>query len=81
MPAPKPLELDVRALVAKQRPPLPAIQQAVAQLSPGQPLRLIAPFEPVPLYQFMKARGFAHEARETEPGVWTVMFTRTEDAE
>lgn len=81
MPNPEPLELDVCALVAKQRPPLPAIQQAVARLAPGQALRLIAPFEPMPLYEFMTARGFAHEARETEPGVWTVIFSRTEAAE
>src|SRR4051812_24275870 len=47
MKTPSPLELDVRALVARQRPPLPAIQQAIAQLEPGQALRLIAPFEPV----------------------------------
>lgn len=76
MNTPTPLELDVRALVARQRPPLPAIQQAIAQLEPGQALRLIAPFEPVPLYEFMQARGFSHTATETEPGVWTVVFNR-----
>ena len=81
MPNPQPLELDVRPLVAKRHPPLPAIQQAVARLAPGQALRLIAPFEPAPLYEFMKARGFAHEARETEPGVWTVVFARAEGQE
>lgn len=76
MNTPSPLELDVRALVARQRPPLPAIQQAIAQLEPGQALRLIAPFEPVPLYEFMQARGFSHMTTETEPGVWTVVFSR-----
>jgi uncharacterized protein (DUF2249 family) len=76
-----PLELDVRPLMARQRPPLPAIQQAVAQLEPGQALRLIAPFEPVPLYEFLAARGFSHEARETGPGVWTVVFSREAEAE
>lgn len=79
MPNPEPLELDVRPLVARQRPPLPAIQQAIARLKPGQALRLIAPFEPVPLYEFMTARGFARETRETETGVWTVLFSRRED--
>lgn len=75
-----PLELDVRPLCARRRPPLPAIQQAVAQLEPGRALRLIAPFEPVPLYEFMEARGFSHETRETEPGVWTVVFSRQAEA-
>ena len=79
MPNPEPLELDVCPLVARQRPPLPAIQQAVARLGPGQSLRLIAPFEPVPLYDWMKARGFSHEACETGAGVWTVLFSRRED--
>jgi uncharacterized protein (DUF2249 family) len=76
----KPLELDVRALVARQRPPMPAIQQAISQLEAGQALRLIAPFEPVPLYEFMQARGFLYTASETEPGVWTVVFSREADA-
>ena len=76
MNTPPPLELDVRALVARQRPPLPAIQQAIAQLDPDQSLRLITPFEPVPLYEFMQARGFTHETSEKGPGEWVVVFKR-----
>lgn len=81
MPDLQPLELDVRPLCARQRPPLPAIQQAIAQLEPGQSLRLIAPFEPVPLYEFMATRGFSHESRETEPGTWTVLFSPQKNAD
>lgn len=70
-----PLELDVRPLCAQGRPPLPAILAAVAELSPGQALRLSAPFEPVPLYALLQARGFTHESREAAPGLWIVLFS------
>jgi uncharacterized protein (DUF2249 family) len=79
MKTPSPLELDVRPICAKKRPPMPAIIEALAQLEPGQPLRLIAPFEPVPLYDFMRQRGFAHESSEIEPGVWAVLFVAKEE--
>lgn len=58
---------------------MPAILTSVSRLGPGQALRLIAPFEPVPLYEFLAARGFGHESREREPGVWEVLFTPTPD--
>jgi uncharacterized protein (DUF2249 family) len=68
------LDLDVRPLIAHQRPPLPAILAAVNQLGPGQALRLIAPFEPVRLYDMLGERGFTHETREREDGAWEVVF-------
>lgn len=76
MSKPSPIQLDVRPLMAAKRPPLPAILAAVQQLQPGQDLRLIAPFEPVPLYDLLGAQGFAHEAKEREPGVWEILFSR-----
>jgi uncharacterized protein (DUF2249 family) len=75
--SPPPLELDVRPLCAQGRPPLPAILAAVGELSPGQALRLNAPFEPVPLYGLLAARGFTHESREAGPGHWIVLFSPT----
>lgn len=70
-----PLELDVRPLIERQRPPLPAILDAVSRLEEGQPLRLIAPFEPAPLYTLLGERGFDHSTREDPPGVWVIDFT------
>ncbi|MGC4074125.1 MAG: DUF2249 domain-containing protein [Nibricoccus sp.] len=75
MKTPSPLELDVRPLCAGGRPPMPAILDALGRLAPGQSLRLIAPFEPVPLYDFMGQRGFTHETSEREAGVWIILFT------
>jgi uncharacterized protein (DUF2249 family) len=75
----EPLLLDVRPLAAQKRPPMPAILTAISRLEPGQSLRLIAPFEPVPLYEFMRERGFAHEAKPLGEGAWEVLFTRAEN--
>lgn len=71
----KPLPLDVRPICARRQPPMSAILDALARLEPGQSLELTAPFEPVPLYDFLGARGFSHETREPEPGVWVILFT------
>lgn len=57
---------------------MPAILGALAELAPGQALRLSVPFEPVPLYEFLRARGFTHESREAEPGLWIVLFSPVE---
>ena len=67
-------ELDVCPLFAAGRPPLPAILNAVNRLQPGQMLRLIAPFQPVPLYQLLRERGFTPEARERDDGTWEILF-------
>lgn len=71
---PLPLELDVRPLVQQKSPPLPAILDAVSRLSPGQSLRLIAPFEPEPLYELLAKRGFSHETRQRDDGAWEILL-------
>lgn len=73
---PAPLELDIRPLCAAQRPPLPSILETIAKLAPGQAFRLIAPFEPLPLYQLLGKQGFAHETRARDDGAWEILFTR-----
>ncbi len=74
--SPPPLQLDVRPLVAAHKPPMAAILESVGRLAPGQPLVLIAPFEPAPLYQFLGQQGFSHTARVREDGAWEVTFRR-----
>ncbi len=76
MQTPEPLELDVRPLVAANKPPLGAVLDAVARLAPGQALRLIAPFEPAPLYRLLGHRGFRHEASHDGAGAWTILFRK-----
>jgi uncharacterized protein (DUF2249 family) len=72
-----PLEIDVRPLCAAKRPPLPAILAAVSRLAPGQGLRVIAPFEPAPLYDLLGQRGFSHTASRRPDGAWEVDFKQT----
>jgi uncharacterized protein (DUF2249 family) len=75
-----PLELDVRPLFAAGRPPMAAILNAVNRLQPGQALRLIAPLEPVPLYQMLGQRGYTAQPQQRDDGNWEILFSPGEGA-
>ncbi len=68
-------ELDVRPILHSGGEPFSAIMLAVNGLSDGQALRLLATFEPVPLYAVLGKKGFDHAAREIGGGDWEVLFT------
>lgn len=68
------VELDVRPILRSGGEPFGEIMGAIAGLEPGQGLRLLATFKPVPLFNVLGARGFAHEARELADGDWEVLF-------
>ena len=70
-----PHTLDVRPILRAGGEPFGAIMEAVAALAPGQSLRLLASFKPVPLFQVLGARGFEPSAREIGGGDWEVIFT------
>ena len=63
-----PLVLDVRDDLRNGREPFGRIMEAVASLQDGQAMLLIAIMEPVPLYEVMAGRGFAHETSRTPRG-------------
>jgi TusA-related sulfurtransferase len=69
------LELDVRPILLSGGEPFGAIMASVERLQPGQRLRLLATFKPVPLFQVMARRGYDNEAREIGDGDWEVIFT------
>lgn len=71
---PAPLELDVRPLLASGRAPMAVILSAVNRLAPGQALRLIAPFEPKPLYDLLGGKGFRASPRQREDDAWEILF-------
>ncbi|HEX6972080.1 MAG TPA: DUF2249 domain-containing protein [Limnochordia bacterium] len=75
MTAPEPLTLDVRQDLREGKEPFGRIMAAVAQLAPGQSLRLLATFEPIPLLKVLGAKGFSHKARRIGEGDWEVLFT------
>jgi uncharacterized protein (DUF2249 family) len=70
------LDFDARPCFAQQRPPLPAILDAVHALAPGQAFRLTTPIEPVPLYAMLAGMGFSHQATRGPDGAWVVVFRR-----
>ena len=67
--------LDVRDLMAQGDDPFAVIMAAVSQLGPTEPLELIAPLEPVPLYTVLEARGYGHRTEDLGGGDYRVMFT------
>ncbi|MEO9190279.1 MAG: DUF2249 domain-containing protein [Acetobacteraceae bacterium] len=74
MSAATPLTLDVREDLRNGGEPLPAILQAVGQLESGQTLRLLATFEPIPLYAMLGRKGFGHAATRHGEGDWEILF-------
>lgn len=72
----KPLVVDARPIFGRGETPCGAIHEAVDSLIPGQPLVLLVPFEPVPLYQKLGAQGFSHKATREDDGTWRVEFRR-----
>jgi hypothetical protein len=70
-----PHELDVRPILRQGGEPFGAIMAAVAALAPGQPLRLLTTFKPIPLFQVLGAQGFDASAREIGDGGWETIFT------
>jgi uncharacterized protein (DUF2249 family) len=69
--------LDVREDIRSGREPFSKIMAAVAGLKATQDLRLIAPFEPVPLFGILSQQGFSHRSSPTSAGDFEVVFFRT----
>lgn len=67
--------VDVRETLKAGGEPFSDIMKAVAGLRPGQGLKLLAIFKPVPLFAVMAEKGFSHAEREIGGGDWEVIFT------
>ncbi len=68
--------LDVRADIRAGRQPCASITAAAAGLKAGESLKLLAPFEPKPLFDLLGQQGFAHRAQAIGNGDWEVLFFR-----
>lgn len=68
--------LDVREDIERGAEPFQRIVAAVGALGPDETLVLHVPFEPLPLYKVLGARGFAHRAERRAPGDWWIWFYR-----
>jgi hypothetical protein len=74
---PDPVELDIRSLIKIGHPPFQKIMETADALAPGAGFRLIAPFEPIPLYPLMMDKGFDHRTKKMPDGSWQIEFSRT----
>jgi uncharacterized protein (DUF2249 family) len=68
--------LDVREDIRTGREPFETIMHAFAGLQATESLLLIAPFEPRPLLEIMKKRGYQYRSMPTGSGDYEVLFTR-----
>jgi len=75
MTEPSLVTLDVREVLKSGGEPFSDIMRGVESLAPGQGLRLLAIFKPVPLFDVLAKRGFSHTEREIGGGDWEVIFT------
>jgi Uncharacterized conserved protein (DUF2249) len=66
--------LDVRADLENGGEPFVRIMEAVPSIKSGGTLVVIAPFEPVPLYDVLGERGFSHETARVAADEWVVRF-------
>jgi uncharacterized protein (DUF2249 family) len=68
--------LDVRPIMAAGNEPFDAIMGAVGGLKSDEEFELLAPLDPVPLYQVLGAQGFSHETESLGGGDFRVVFRR-----
>jgi uncharacterized protein (DUF2249 family) len=66
--------LDVRPVLAQKQDPLKIILQSIDALEEGRTLKLIAPFEPIPLIHMLSGKGYAHEVEQEEGSVATYFW-------
>lgn len=68
--------LDVRPVLADGGEPFVEIMETAERVTAGKSLVLIAPFEPVPLYQALGERGFSHATERITSDEWIIRFVR-----
>ncbi|WML45054.1 DUF2249 domain-containing protein [Neobacillus sp. PS3-40] len=73
---PKTIELDVREDLKNKLEPFQKIMEAIKDLNADDTFILHAPFNPVPLFAVLKAKGFTHESEEIESKHWKITFVK-----
>jgi uncharacterized protein (DUF2249 family) len=73
---PKINTLDVRPDFRSGQHPCDKIQNALSNVGEGEALRLLVPFEPVPLFDVAAGKGLGHKSSQTPDGDWEVIFSR-----
>lgn len=73
------VDLDVRPLLERGEEPFGTILAAAARIAPGEALRLHVSFEPVPLYDVLRKRGFAASGCQISPSEWEITFVKGDE--
>ena len=68
------VEFDVRPILAGGTDPLKMILKKTQGLEPGQTLKLINSFEPIPLIHLLKEKGFRHLSQNPHKDVFVTYF-------
>ncbi len=74
-------KLDVRELMRTGGEPFNQIMQTVAKVKNGEAFLLETIFEPAPLYDMLKKKGFIHETEMPGSGHYKIWFYKIEKAE
>ena len=76
VPESRQVHVDVREDIRRGQEPFTKVMAAVKTLDPDQVLVLRTPFEPIPLYDVLGKRGFAHWTDRRGADDWSVWFYR-----
>ncbi len=68
--------LDVRPDVEHDGEPYVRMMEAAQTIKPGEAFVVIAPFEPIPLYDVLRAQGFLYETQQVARDEWMVCLSR-----
>jgi uncharacterized protein (DUF2249 family) len=69
------ITLDVRPDFRSGQHPCDKIQNVLGNVGETETLRLLVPFEPVPLYEVAASKGLDHAASQSPDGDWEVLFS------
>lgn len=75
------ITLDVREDFRAGIHPCDKIHGALGRVRNGESLRLIVPFEPVPLYEVARRLGLHCQPKPLSDGDWEILFSRPETAD
>jgi len=68
--------LDVRPILAAGEDPFDAIMNMIESMAPDEAFELVAPLDPLPLYEVLGSRGFSHRTEPLGGGDYRVVFRR-----
>jgi len=75
------VDLDVRPILDGGTDPFNAIMETLKTLKPEETLRIINTFEPIPLLNILKSKGYEYESERPEDGIVHTYLHKVGDVE